>query len=34
MKLTDPPIWIAVPLCVIFGLAFVASIIILKTLTQ
>jgi hypothetical protein len=34
MKLTDPPLWIAIPLCAVFGICFVASIIILKIITQ
>jgi hypothetical protein len=35
MKLiTDPPIWIAVPICIASGLAFVAAVVILRTLTR
>ena len=30
MKLTDPPLWIAIPLCCIIGACIVPAIVILK----
>ena len=32
MKLTDPPLWISIPICMIIGACIVPALVILKQL--